>query len=217
MNENNNYTLKEIFEGPESIEKSINQNHKLEELASSISKINVNNIIITGSGTSYNAGLASIYFLHKYLKIPTFVVHAAEFEYLVEPILNKNQLIILISQSGESATTLNACKLANERQIKTLSITAHPESTLGKLTSYCLPILSGDEQSIMATKTYIAQISALFAFSIQLSKQRETINQTDYNRLFSELQATPGKLQKALPDLKIEVQKLAKYYKFVNT
>ena len=214
--ENINLTLKEIFEEPRSIEMTIKQKNIFDNIIEGINTIKPSLIVITGSGTSYNAGLASMYFINKYVKIPTLVVHAAEFEYLIAPILKKDKLVICLSQSGESMTTLNACRIANDKNITTIGVTAHPTSTLGKISKYCLPILSGKEESIMATKTYVCQIAALFALSLNLAKKLGVINEKFANNLISELLEIPGKIQKVLPKLNQEVIELAKYYKFVR-
>jgi len=210
------YTLKEIFEEPDSIEKTLKQDKKFNEIVEAIDYLNPNLIIITGSGTSYNAGLASMYFLNKYVKIPTLVVHAAEFEYLIKPILKENHLLICISQSGESATTINASRIAAKINTPIIGLTAYLNSTLSKNSTYCLPILSGEEKSIMATKTYVSQIAALFNFGIKLGNRRGNISVEEMNNLYDELSEIPRKLKECLPRLNNEVQELSKFYKFVK-
>ncbi|MBD3230850.1 MAG: SIS domain-containing protein [Candidatus Lokiarchaeota archaeon] len=209
-------TLKEIFEEPESISNTLDQENTLQNITEVIQNLDPNLIIITGSGTSYNAGLASMYFLNKYVKIPTSVIHAAEFEYLIKPILKENQLLVCISQSGESGTTINACKIAKKRNIKTVALTAHPESSLGKLSTTCLPIKSGDEESVMATKTYVSQIAALFSLSISIGKSKRVIKNKKAAGLKRQLNEIPNKLQNMLPKLNKKSQLLSKYYKFVK-
>ncbi|MHA1230466.1 MAG: SIS domain-containing protein [Candidatus Helarchaeota archaeon] len=209
-------TQKEIFEEPQTIEKTISQHKILEDIVNKIAELNPSMIIITGSGTSYNAGLATMYFMNKYVKIPTYVVHAAEFEYLIDPILKENQLIICLSQSGESVTTLKACKISKNKSIPTIGITAHPNSTLGTEVDLCLPILSGEEKSVMATKTYVAQLSALFAMGLKLSYKKEIIDSDEYKKLYSNLTEIPKKLLSCLPELDKKTEELSKYYKFVR-
>jgi glucosamine--fructose-6-phosphate aminotransferase (isomerizing) len=212
----NTNTLNEIFEIPESIRKTLDQQNNYSKIVKAIIELNPSLIIITGSGTSYNAGLATRYFLNKFVRIPTSVIHAAEFEYLVEPILKKDHLLICISQSGESATTLKACEIAHKKGITTISITAHPDSAICKITSFCLQIRCGDEKSVMATKTYVSQIAALFSLSIRLSESKEIISKKDAGEMLAQLSEIPEKIEKILPKLQEKAQELSKYYKFVR-
>jgi glucosamine--fructose-6-phosphate aminotransferase (isomerizing) len=207
------HTLTEIEEQPEVIKKTIQQPEIYSEIAERISAIQPELLILTGSGSSFNAGFASSYILNKIAQIPTWVVHSSEFPYIIKPILKKRHVLITISQSGESLGTVAA---AESEGIQRIAVTAHPKSSLGQKCDMVLPLITGDEKSVMATKTYIAQIASLIRLAIELGRNNEAISTDSTNELLSSLEGIPQELKNILAPLKNTIDKLSPYYKFVK-
>ncbi len=217
MNQTGQFTLKEIEEQPRVIQKTIESSRKFEELAEFIRRVNPELIILTGSGSSFNAGFASLYLLNKLAKIPTWVVHSSEFPYIIDPILKeKRHVLITISQSGESPGTLQAADIAKSKGITSIAVTAHPTSPLAQKCSMVLPLITGEEQSIMATKTYIAQIAALFRLALALGNFNKDLEPSLIKDLLGSLKKVPEEVKNMLEPLKQTVKNISPYYKFVK-
>ncbi|MHA1130470.1 MAG: SIS domain-containing protein [Candidatus Helarchaeota archaeon] len=207
------YTLAEIEEQPEVIKKTIENTKVYEEIATKITEFQPELVILTGSGSSFNAGFASLYLLNKIAKIPTWVVHSSEFPYIIKPVLKKQHLVIAISQSGESLGTVAAIK---SKEIPSIAVTAHPNSTLAKYSDLILPLITGEERSVMATKTYIAQIAALIRLAIELGEYNNTISRESIKDLLDTLERVPNELKRLLTPLKQRINEISPYYKFVE-
>ena len=213
MNQIGHFTLKEIEEQPAVIQKTIENSKIYEEIAEKINNLQPELLILTGSGSSFNAGFASLYMLNKVTKIPTWVVHSSEFPYIIKPILKKNHILIAISQSGESPGTVAAVDSSDNLSI---AVTAHPKSPLAKKSSMILPLKTGEEQSVMATKTYMAQIAALIRLSIELGKFNQDLQSTYVKDVLSSLNQIPEVIKKTIPSLKQTIKKTSPYYKSVQ-
>ncbi len=210
-------TLKEIEEQPHVIQKTIGNLKIYTELAEKIKSINPEIIILTGSGSSFNAGFAASYMLNNVAQIPTWVVHSSEFPYIIKPILKeKRHLLITISQSGESIGTVEAAHFANSNNISSIAVTAHPESPLAEKSSMVLPLITGEEQSIMATKTYIAQVTSLIRLAIELGKFNKKISSPFLENVQESLKNVPGVINNMLNPLKQTIEMISGYYKFVK-
>jgi len=210
-------TLKEIEEQPEVIQKTLENSKIFEELAGKINEVSPELIVLTGSGSSFNAGFASLYMLNNVAKIPTWVVHSSEFPYMIEPILKKERhLLIAISQSGESPGTVSAASVAAAKGIPTIAVTAHPESPLGQESSMTLPLICGEEVSIMATKTYMAQIAALTRLAVELGTYREENKPQFIKELLNALRLIPTEIKKMGSPLKQTIKNIAPCYKFAK-
>jgi glucosamine--fructose-6-phosphate aminotransferase (isomerizing) len=210
-------TIREIEEQPEVIRKTIENTDLYRELAERISRLQPELIIFTGSGSSFNAGFASLYLFNKIAKIPTWIVHSSEFPYLIDPILKaERHLVIAISQSGESPGTVSAAESANLKNIPTLAITAHPTSPLAQKSSMILPLLSGEEQSVMATKTYMAQVAGLSRLALELGTYNENLETSILKELLSALKRIPKEIETIIPSLKQSISEIAPCYKFAK-
>lgn len=210
-------TIREIEEQPDIIRRTIEDTNLFEELAEKISELQPEMIIFTGSGSSFNAGFASLYLFNKIARIPTWVVHSSEFPYLIDPILKaERHLMVAISQSGESPGTVSAAESASLKNIPTLAVTAHPNSPLAQKSSLILSLPTGEEQSVMATKTYMAQIAGLGRLALELGKFNENFDGSLLKELLSAMQQVPQEIETMIPSLKQTISEIAPCYKFAK-
>ncbi len=217
MSQPGHLTLKEIEEQPQVIQQTIANSSIFEEIATKIHYTKPKLIIITGSGSSFNAGFASLYILNKIAQIPTWVVHSSEFPYIIKPILKvKDHLLISISQSGESIGTVAAAEHASSLDIPTIAVTAHPDSPLTQKSSMVLPLQTGEEQSVMATKTYIAQIAALIRLAISLGEYNVDLQPSYLKELRTSLEKVPKEISRSLDYFRGAIQDLSPSYRFVK-
>lgn len=163
------YMRKEIYEIPKAMKRTYDYLTKKNVLnfLKRIKKIKTIHFI--GCGTAYHSGCIAKCFCNQ-LKIPSFTHYASEFRYSLPP-LNKNDLCVFISQSGETADTLEALKIAKKNKIKTCAITNNQISTIVRLADYVIPISAGLEISVASTKAYNAQLIALTCLIKEIAKK----------------------------------------------
>ncbi len=198
------FMLKEIHEQPESLRSTIVPRIKNKQLPDfSTDEIpdqvfdNVNRIVIAACGTAMHAGLVGKVMMEKLLRIPVTVEIASEFRYQ-DPIIDKNTLLITISQSGETADTLAALRLANKHQAKTLSIVNVKGSSIARESDYVLYTHAGPEIAVASTKAYTAQLSCLYLVACHFALIKGTISETDCMRQIEELQSVIPAVEKTL-------------------
>jgi len=211
------FMLKEIMEGGETIEntlrgrlipeKGLAKLGGLESVASQLKKIE--RIIIVACGTAYYAGLVGEYMLEEYAGIPVEVELASEFRYR-NPVLNQKTALIAISQSGETADTLEAIREGKRKGALTLGIVNAVGSTIARETDAGVYNHAGPEISVASTKAFLSQITALALFTLFLGRQRK-MSAAEGKKIIKELQALPKKLEKILAQ-KGKIEKLAKQY-----
>jgi len=198
------FMLREIYEQPEAQERILNfylQGDILKERLSSLSR--PSRVILTGCGTSYHAGLIGRIYMERFAGIPTQVEYASEFRYL-DPVLKEDDLIILLSQSGETADTLGVLELIKEKNIPHLGIVNVPFSTLERESMASLPLLSGPEKGVVATKTFTSQITILYLLSQYWSKEgRKTMGE--------KLEKIPSLMEKVLENAH-KIEEIAERY-----
>jgi len=155
------HMLSEIYEIPRAISDTIN-NYEMNGLPEGLSEVlkNTKRVVIVACGTAHNAGMAGKIMLEKMVKVPVSVEYASEFRY-GDPVLTKDTLIIAISQSGETADTIAAVRLAQSKGIKVLSIANVQGSTLTRCSDFVMPTFAGAEIAVAATKSYNSQITVL--------------------------------------------------------
>ncbi len=178
---------KEIYEQSRVVSETImgrvkDQRIEFEELDEEFFK-GIENIKICACGTSYHAGLSSSYLFERLAKIPTQVEIASEFRYK-EPLLNKNALFIVISQSGETADTLEALKMAKNAGLKTLAICNVDNSSIVRLADKTLLTRAGIEKGVASTKAFATQMMVLWMLSLYIAQIRESL---DKYRLINEI------------------------------
>ncbi len=209
------FMLKEIFEQPKAIANTINKrivlNTKCNFSDSNLSKydlINVEEIYIVACGTAMHAGLVGKNIIEKLCKIPTYVEIASEFRYH-DPIINKNTLCIFISQSGETADTIAALKLAKEKGCKTIAITNVIGSSITREAHFSFYTHAGPEIAVASTKAYTCQIALLCLLAIYIAEVLESTSFDILENLKSELLSLPEKIELVLQN-KEEIKKIAK-------
>lgn len=194
------FMLKEIYEQPKTIEETfrgrLRADHSeivLGGLINIFPKIQqAERIIIIGCGTSWHAALIGEYLLEEFAQIPVEVEYASEFRYR-KPVIGKNDVVILISQSGETADTLAALHLAKEKGATVLGICNVVGSTLSRETDAGVYTHAGIEIGVASTKAFTAQVTVLSMFALKLAMARKTISVEEYRMLVKELSEIPEK------------------------
>lgn len=194
------FMLKEIHEQPKTIEETfrgrLRADHSeivLGGLINIFPKIqNADRIIIIGCGTSWHAALIGEYLLEEFAQIPVEVEYASEFRYR-KPVIGKNDVVILISQSGETADTLAALHLAKDKGATVIGICNVVGSTLSRETDAGVYTHAGIEIGVASTKAFTAQVTVLTMFALKLAMARKTISVGDYQMLVRELAEIPAK------------------------
>lgn len=161
------YMLKEIREVPASIERTCAAYINIEN---NVKKIlhGVGRVIITGCGTAYNSGLVAKRYIESFVKIPAEAEIAGEFRYK-NPVITSDTLVIAVSQSGETADTLEAASTAKRLGAKVLAVTNAPYSELTRRADAVVPVEAGEEICVAATKSYTGQIAALYMIASTLA------------------------------------------------
>ncbi|MDO4415314.1 MAG: glutamine--fructose-6-phosphate transaminase (isomerizing) [Erysipelotrichaceae bacterium] len=160
---------------------------------------NTSNIVIVACGSAYHVGLAAQYIFEGLARIPVRVELASEFRYR-NPILNDNDLVIVISQSGETADSLAALRLAKENGIRTLGIINVVGSSIAREADHVFYTLAGPEIAVATTKAYSAQLIVAYALAIQYAFIRGAIDEERYLGMIAELQTLPAKMERVLDD-----------------
>ncbi|MEM7551858.1 MAG: glutamine--fructose-6-phosphate transaminase (isomerizing) [Bacteroidota bacterium] len=209
------YMLKEIFEQPKSIEDCLRGRLNLKENEINLSSIdqhmdkflNVRRIIIISCGTSWHAGLVGEYLFEKYAKISVEVEYASEFRYR-DPIINKDDIVIAISQSGETADTLAALSMAKEAGAFTFGICNVVGSSIDRVTDAGLHTRAGAEIGVASTKAFTTQITVLSLMALKLAIEKNLINCEDRQLFLAELGELPNTVAKAM-DCKLLTETIA--------
>ena len=215
------FMLKEIFEQPRSIGDSmrgrINANEgtvKLGGIEKDKEKLlDAKRIIILACGTSFHAGLEAKYFFEELTKVPTVVEYASEFRYR-NPVIYENDLVIAISQSGETADTLAAVKLAKEKGATIFGICNVVGSSISRIAHAGLYTHAGPEIGVASTKAFTAQIAVLMLMCLFIASEKKLLNKKKMIAILTELENIPKKVEQAFL-AEAAIKKVAK--KFKNT
>lgn len=164
-------------------------------------------VVITACGTAYHAGVVAKYAFEKIARMKVDVDVASEFRYR-NPILDKDDIFIVVSQSGETADTLSALRLAKQNGLKVIAITNVVGSTVSREADDVIYTLAGPEIAVASTKAYTTQILCMYLLAIKAGKLRGTLSDADACKLLSELETIPSKIQQIL-DNKDVIQKFA--------
>lgn len=166
---------------------------------------NAKRIVITACGTAYHAGVVARYAFEKFARIPVVVDVASEFRYM-NPILNKDDVFIVISQSGETADTLAALRLAKAAGVHVIAITNCVGSTVSREADDVVYTWAGPEIAVASTKAYTTQLACLYLIALKVAKLRGQLTDEVYCSLLKELSCIPDKVQQILDD-KANIQK----------
>ncbi len=199
------FMMKEIHEQPKAITDTLNSLIKDEKIdidsigLSNDEVRNISQIYIVACGSAYHTGVVTQYVMEDIAKIPVRVELASEFRYR-KLLLDKNGLVIIVSQSGETADSLAALRLAKDKGIKTLAIVNVVGSSIAREADNVLYTLAGPEIAVATTKAYSAQLIAGYLLAIQFAYIKNEIAEEYYKNLIKELYTLPQKIEKVLED-----------------
>ena len=207
------FMLKEIMEQPRAAKATITPRIQggevvLEGLEMDLTGIQ--KILITACGSAYYAGCAGKYTIEKLCHLPVQTELASELRYS-DPLVDEHTLLIVLSQSGETADTIAAMKECRSRGAKILAIVNVVGSTIAKLADCTLYTWAGPEIAVATTKGYTTQLLVLYLFALYAAKRRNTLEPGQYRRLIGELKGLPKLMQQAL-DMNPRIPRLAKKY-----
>jgi glucosamine--fructose-6-phosphate aminotransferase (isomerizing) len=201
----NHFMLKEIYEQPRAIKDTYRGRLLVEEglikmagIEEHLDKfLNAKRIIITACGTSWHAGLVAEYILEDLVRIPVEVEYASEFKYR-NPIITNRDVVIAISQSGETADTLAAIKLAKEKGAFVFGVCNVVGSTISRVTDAGAYTHAGPEIGVASTKAFTTQITVLSLLALRIAKAKGTVSVKQYKEIINELEVIPQKIEIAL-------------------
>jgi glucosamine--fructose-6-phosphate aminotransferase (isomerizing) len=217
------FMLKEIYEQPKSIYDSMRGRFHPTDLTFAMRSLheyegkikNLKRIIIVGCGTSWHAGLVAEYIIEEFARLPVEVEYASEFRYR-DPIVNEDDLVIAISQSGETADTLAALELAKQRGATIYGICNVVGSSITRLTDAGAYTHAGPEIGVASTKAFTAQVTVLTLIALGIAEIRGTITKDRLRQMFAELELLPDKVKHVLESCSDKVMEVAKRYKDVD-
>ncbi|MFX1338977.1 MAG: SIS domain-containing protein [Promethearchaeota archaeon] len=210
------YTQKEIYEIPKCLSRVLSQKNMINKIAKKIISNGIKHIYLIGAGSSYHAGFAMSYMFNGISKVPTFTEYSMEFQYLIEPILQKDDCVIGISQSGETKDTVETIKIAKSLGCLTIGITNSLNSALAKICNFVINLQCEVEKSILATKTYVSSLAVLSMISLEIAKESKSLAENNYNLIWKELESISTKINKILPSLHEKIRKFSQYFKFAE-
>ena len=199
------FMMKEIHEQPKAVRDTLNSvmvDGKLDMSAVGLSDDDIkkiDQICIVACGSAYHVGVAAQYVIEDLAQIPVRTELASEFRYR-KPLLSKNELVIVVSQSGETADSLAALRLAKDKGIKTMGIVNVVGSSIAREADNVFYTLAGPEIAVATTKAYSTQLIAAYCLAMQFAKVRGTIDDEKYAALLEELAQLPDKIQKIIED-----------------
>lgn len=213
------FMLKEIFEQPKSIHDTMRGRLLVDEGIIKMAGIwdhlekftNAKRIIIIACGTSWHAGLIGEYLIEEFARIPVEVEYASEFRYR-NPIINKGDVVIAISQSGETADTMAALKLAKERGAFIYGICNVVDSSIARITDAGSYTHAGPEIGVASTKAFTAQLTILTLIALKLGKHNGNLSNQEFMKLITELELIPNKIQEVLDETHDKVKEISKNY-----
>lgn len=199
------FMLKEIHEQPKAVRDTLNsvvKDGKIDLSSVGLSDEDIkkiSQIYIVACGSAYHVGVVTQYVMEGLARIPVCVELASEFRYR-NPILDPNGLVVIISQSGETADSLAALREAKARGLKTLAIVNVVGSSIAREADHVFYTLAGPEIAVATTKAYSTQLVAGYALALELAKVRGHISDEKYTALIAEMQTLPDKISKVLED-----------------
>ncbi len=207
------FMMKEIMEQPRAVKAALTPRLNGDGITldgADIDMASVNKIVITACGSAYYAGCAAKYAIEMLCRIPVQTELASELRY-ADPLIDEHTLLVVLSQSGETADTIAAMKECQSRGARALAIVNVVGSTIAKLADFCLYTWAGPEIAVATTKGYTTQLAVLYLFAVYAGHRLGNIENKEYRRLISALKALPKQIQQAL-DLNPQMEQLAKKY-----
>lgn len=210
------FMLKEMHEQPKAVKDTLTPRIKngdvvIEELGMTDEEIRaISKIFIVACGSAYHTGVTAKYVFEKLARIPVEVDLASEFRYR-DPILSENTLVIIVSQSGETADTLAALRLAKEKGVRTLGIVNVVGSSIAREADNVMYTWAGPEIAVATTKAYSTQLIAQYLLAMKFAKVRGTVSQEDFDAMIQSLERLPEQISLLLSH-KENVQRFANRY-----
>lgn len=210
------FMLKEMHEQPKAVKDTLTPRIKngdvvIEELGMTDEEIrSISKIFIVACGSAYHTGVTAKYVFEKLARIPVEVDLASEFRYR-DPILPENTLVIIVSQSGETADTLAALRLAKEKGVRTLGIVNVVGSSIAREADNVMYTWAGPEIAVATTKAYSTQLIAQYLLAMKFAKVRGTVSQEDFDAMIQSLERLPEQISLLLSH-KENVQRFANRY-----
>lgn len=216
------FMLKEIFEQPECLKNCMrgrvnddNSNIKLSAILDNKEKlVNAKRIIIVACGTSWHAGLIGKYLIENFCRIPVTVEYASEFRYS-NPVVTENDVVIAISQSGETADTLAAIEVAKRNGAFVYGICNVVGSSIPRATDSGSYIHVGPEIGVASTKAFTGQVTVLAMFALALAKEKDIIDKRQYSEIIKELWTLPEKMKTVL-ELNNRIAELSRIFTYAH-
>lgn len=213
------FMLKEIYEQPRAILDCVRGRMNLQKGMVRLSGIenheekwlNAGRIIIVGCGTSWHAGMVGEYLFEELARIPVEVEYASEFRYR-NPIINKDDIVIAISQSGETADTLAAIKLAKQAGAHIFGVCNVVGSTISRETDSGCYTHAGPEIGVASTKAFTTQVTVLTLMALTVAQKRGTISPERLHRLIAEIDSIPDKIESSLK-INDQIEFISEIYK----
>ena len=199
------FMMKEIHEQPKAVRDTLHSVLKEESIDLSAVGLDdetlrdISQIYVVACGSAYHVGMVMQYVLEGLARIPVRVELASEFRYR-NPILDPSGLVIIVSQSGETADSLAALREAKQRGLKTLGIVNVVGSSIAREADHVFYTLAGPEIAVATTKAYSTQLIAGYALALELGRVRNTITEQKYRELIRELESIPEKIEAILKD-----------------
>lgn len=210
------FMMKEIHEQPKAIRDTLNtvvSDGKIDLSSVGITEEqmkDVQQIHIVACGSAYHAGVVGQYVIEDLARIPVRVELASEFRYR-NPLLQENDMVLIISQSGETADSLAALREAKDRGIRTLAIVNVVGSSIAREADNVFYTLAGPEIAVATTKAYSCQLIACYLLALEFARVRGTLADNDYQKMLQELDTLPAKIEKIIED-KERIQWFASKY-----
>ena len=211
------FMLKEIMEQPRAVKAALTPRLQEKQIHldgfdySAAELREIRKVVITACGSAYYAGCAGKYAIEKLCRLPVVVELASELRYS-DPQIDSSTLLIVLSQSGETADTIAAMKECQKRGAKTLAVVNVVGSTIAKLADHTLYTWAGPEIAVATTKGYTTQLTVLYLFALYTAEKLALVSEEDYHRLLSQLQGLPKQMQQVL-DMNTTIPRLAEKYK----
>lgn len=209
------YMMLEMMQQPEAVKNTLdplffNGDIELQSVISDTSFLEneLEDIVIVACGSAYHAGLVGECLFENLCRIKCSAEIASEFRY-ADPLINKNTLAVFISQSGETADTLAALRLAKKKGARVLSIVNVRSSAIANESDYVIYTNAGREVAVATTKAYSSQLAVLYALVLYIGKIRKTLSETGYEQLKKELLLLPQKISQTIIETKNVAEKLA--------
>lgn len=198
------FMMKEIHEQPKAIRDTMTsrivpgQPIKIDDITITKEQIEkLNKVYIVACGTAYHAGLVGKYIIEKLARIQVEVDIASEFKYR-DPIIDENTLMIVVSQSGETADTMSALRLAKKKGARVIAVTNVVGSSASREADDILYTWAGPEIAVASTKAYVTQLIAMYTIALFFAEQKETVPQDEIEAIKAEMLALPEKAEAAL-------------------